>query len=131
MQTFLTIQANSALRRFPCYFINPENCNFDKKLWFLKHKLKHKLCGIVYILWTLYQLLLTSNIFFAKEGKTISSSKCEENKFLRKEGKLPDDDDDVEQWFSTRVLRNSWVPWNHLGVPPISELDVYLLFILL
>ena len=33
----------------------------------------------------------------------------------------------LKQWFSTGVPRNPWVPWKALGVPPISELDVYLL----
>ena len=30
------------------------------------------------------------------------------------------------QWFSTGVPRNPWVPWKALWVPPIYEIDVYL-----
>ena len=33
----------------------------------------------------------------------------------------------LDQWFSTEVPRNPWVPWKALGVPPFSKLDVYLL----
>jgi hypothetical protein len=33
----------------------------------------------------------------------------------------------LDQWFSTGVPRNPWVPQKALGVPPISELDWYLL----
>ena len=33
----------------------------------------------------------------------------------------------VNQWFSTLVPRNPWVPWKSLGVPPISELYICLL----
>jgi len=33
----------------------------------------------------------------------------------------------IDQWFSTGVPRNPWVPQKALRVPPISELDWYLL----
>ena len=33
----------------------------------------------------------------------------------------------LEKWFSTKVPQMSWVPWKALGVPQISEFDIYLL----
>ena len=34
----------------------------------------------------------------------------------------------IDQWFSTGVPRNPWVPSKALGVTPICELEVYVLF---